>query len=240
MSAAFFVSCADDKATECGAGDAVDIDGTTYCVFEQAVVVENGFECPPDVPFLTPAMGFGVCGKSGEVPIDLLDDILQQWQSDRGTCTLNAECAADKSCVANVCQNQTPNNSTNNTTNNTTNNSTNNTTNNSTNNTTNNSTNNPVCGSDDECAVGQSCVSGACVVPCGGFIGLQCSDTEWCNYGGLDGMCGAADQSGTCEPRPEVCTADVAEVCGCDGVTYGNLCKANAAGADVITLGPCL
>ncbi len=237
LSAAVLVSCADSKGTECGSGDPVDIDGNTYCVFEQAVVVENGFECPPDAPFLTQAMGFGVCGKSDQIPIDLLDDIHDQWQLDRGSCTVNSDCAPGKNCVAGVCQTGPTNN--NNSTNNATKNSTNNSTNNLTNNSTNNSTNNPTCATDDNCAVGQSCVNGACKIPCGGIAGGSCGDTEWCDYGGVSGMCGAADQLGVCEPRPDVCDAAVTPVCGCDSVGYNNACEAQVAGVDIISEGAC-
>ena len=50
------------------------------------------------------------------------------------------------------------------------------------------------------------------------------------------GACGAA---GACEARPEVCIELYAPVCGCDGVTYGNRCKANQSGANVWRDGEC-
>lgn len=72
---------------------------------------------------------------------------------------------------------------------------------------------------------------------CGGFAGLTCGADQFCNYEGT--TCGAADQLGTCETRPEVCTADYNPVCGCDGNTYSNACNANAAGVDVASEGAC-
>lgn len=226
--------CGDDARTEvtCGSGDPVAIDGTTYCVFEQAVVVENGFECPPSAPFLTQAAGFGVCAQQAMLPPVVVEDIHLAWQTDRGACVVESECVSGKACVAGVCQ--TPAN-----TNNVSNNATNNASNNA-----NNASNNATCVVDADCGVGESCVGGVCEqilggTGCGGLQGLVCEANAWCNYGGVSGMCGAADQMGTCTPRPEVCTDNFDPVCGCDGVTYSNACDANAAGADIIATGEC-
>jgi hypothetical protein len=73
---------------------------------------------------------------------------------------------------------------------------------------------------------------------CGGLVGEGCADGEFCNYP-LDAICGAADATGVCEAIPEACTKELNEVCGCDGVTYGNECTAHAAGVSVASLGPC-
>ena len=48
----------------------------------------------------------------------------------------------------------------------------------------------------------------------------------------LAAMCGIADGSGVCRPRPQGCTADCPGVCGCDGKTYGNDCERQAAALD--------
>lgn len=73
---------------------------------------------------------------------------------------------------------------------------------------------------------------------CGGMQGLACADGEVCVYA-IDAHCGAADQSGTCEPRPEACAEIFHAVCGCDGRTYGNECEAHRAGTSVASDGEC-
>ncbi|HEV8324242.1 MAG TPA: hypothetical protein VG389_21675 [Myxococcota bacterium] len=72
---------------------------------------------------------------------------------------------------------------------------------------------------------------------CGGFTGATCAATEYCDY--PDGACGAADGSGTCQPRPTGCDTVFDPVCACDGTVYDNDCIAAAAGVDVSTLGNC-
>ena len=51
-------------------------------------------------------------------------------------------------------------------------------------------------------------------------------------------MCGAGDQTGTCQKRPDACAlgcpAPEYQVCGCDGEKYCSECDAQAAGVDAV------
>ncbi len=72
---------------------------------------------------------------------------------------------------------------------------------------------------------------------CGGIYYNPCPDEDqFCNYGD---HCGTGDQSGVCEPIPHYCTEAWAPVCGCDGRTYGNTCKAHQHGMSVASFGEC-
>ncbi len=109
----------------------------------------------------------------------------------------------------------------------------------------------PVCGCDDQtysnaCVAQKASVSvahdGPCVAAaggeCGGLAGLACAPDEYCRYA-QGALCGAADATGVCTPKPASCT-DVDElVCGCDGVTYASECVASAAGTSVARAGAC-
>ena len=73
---------------------------------------------------------------------------------------------------------------------------------------------------------------------CGGFAGQTCADGEFCKY--PEGVCSdASDHEGVCTPIPPGCPDVWAPVCGCDGVTYGNECEADAVGVSVLRYGEC-
>jgi hypothetical protein len=67
---------------------------------------------------------------------------------------------------------------------------------------------------------------------CGGLRGGECDAKSYCHYTPA-AQCGAADATGVCQPRPQVCPQDCPGVCGCDGKFYCNSCMAQSAGVDV-------
>ncbi len=73
---------------------------------------------------------------------------------------------------------------------------------------------------------------------CGGFIGSPCADDEFCSFE-PEAICGFADATGVCLPRPDACIALFKPVCGCDGETYSNSCHAASAGTSVQHEGEC-
>jgi len=73
---------------------------------------------------------------------------------------------------------------------------------------------------------------------CGGLGGdSQCPLDQFCNFAGNG--CGAADETGICEPRPQGCPDVFEPVCGCDNQIHGNSCEASAAGVDLNAFGSC-
>jgi len=72
---------------------------------------------------------------------------------------------------------------------------------------------------------------------CGGFTGAECPPDQYCDF--PDNLCGAADGSGVCTPRPVGCDDIYQPACGCDGNWYGNSCDAAREGFDLNDLGGC-
>ena len=73
---------------------------------------------------------------------------------------------------------------------------------------------------------------------CGGLVPHNdCGGNTFCQFS--IGTCGAADQTGFCVSKPEVCDALFSPVCGCDGSTYSSECVAEGAGVSIVSVGSC-
>lgn len=103
----------------------------------------------------------------------------------------------------------------------------------------------PVCGCDgvtydNRCFADRAGVSiafdGPCPQTCGGS-GAVCQPGEFCKF--PVGTCGDPNVPGVCTVVPQVCPDVWDPVCGCDNVTYGNECEADAAAVSLAHFGPC-
>jgi hypothetical protein len=84
-----------------------------------------------------------------------------------------------------------------------------------------------------ECVVATASGAG-----CGSRGLPPCAADQFCDFpAGSD--CGATDRGGVCKARPDLCTADVDPVCGCDGISYSNACAAASTGISVDRKGSC-
>ena len=107
----------------------------------------------------------------------------------------------------------------------------------------------PVCGCDGQtysnaCNAGAAGVSvaseGACQEPGGCQVNADCGGGEFCFHSVDNNACGVLfDVGGSCEVIPDICTADFNPVCGCDGRTYSNACRASGSGVNVAQRSAC-
>jgi hypothetical protein len=99
----------------------------------------------------------------------------------------------------------------------------------------------PVCGCDERtysnlCEAAKACVN----VKFTGVCETSCETDDDCNYGDFCSKA-SCDGKGTCTKcsNNRICTELYDPVCGCDGITYGNLCFALASCVSVKSKGEC-
>jgi len=93
-----------------------------------------------------------------------------------------------------------------------------------------------VIGSDADLDGDDDIFTAACVRLCSGDSNTACASGEFCKFG--PGDCHAA-QPGYCTNVPSGCPNVSNPVCGCDGVTYGSACLADAARVVIAYSGAC-
>ncbi len=100
--------CVDATSACGGGGETVRVNGASYCVYKQSIVIVGGFECPASMPFRIDFEGATVCGQGGFDDIDVPEDICarvfvpctEPEQSDGGVAPM--ECGGQPCVRANA------------------------------------------------------------------------------------------------------------------------------------------
>jgi hypothetical protein len=64
-----------DETSHCGDGEAVDVNGASYCVYKESIVIVGGFDCPASMPYRIDFEQATVCGSHGFGDVDVPQDI---------------------------------------------------------------------------------------------------------------------------------------------------------------------
>ena len=101
LSMAVVAGCEDDgpepEGVDCGAGELVEVEGESFCVFEAAVVIENGFRCPADFSTLTSFGPVGICS-AGPLERGRREAVARAHRSRNPQLWAEAECVGDSDC----------------------------------------------------------------------------------------------------------------------------------------------
>ncbi|MBA2662803.1 MAG: DUF4377 domain-containing protein [Bradymonadaceae bacterium] len=88
----------------CGQGDALQIEGRTYCIYKQSIT-EEGFSCPAHVSAGSSYGGLIICGATGEHPDGLFERLHELYDAEvlpTGDC-VGMTCSMGAGCEAGVC-----------------------------------------------------------------------------------------------------------------------------------------
>ncbi len=86
-----------EQVEDCGEGEAILVESDSYCVYEQSVVVENGFLCPGFVSTLTRFGPIGVCS-AGTLSPDRLVRVAGEHRRRKSEDWEGTDCIEDEEC----------------------------------------------------------------------------------------------------------------------------------------------
>lgn len=100
--------CSDDapegEPVECGGGgQGLTVGGESYCVYDRAVVVENGFACPAGLDTLTTFGPVGICAEGG-LEGQELEEVARADRDRAPERWAETECVSDADCAEGQCQ----------------------------------------------------------------------------------------------------------------------------------------